>query len=145
MRLITDLIRDILLCIEKNTGLHESCYFIDEKQMDSICFVTDEEPDAIPKYQEKLIEGKPYDAETVFYHVTQCAEAGLIKIEKGTPTYKIIVSGLTMKGHEFTENIRDKGNWTAIKGKAKKVGSFALSVMEEVAKAYALSRIGNVL
>lgn len=142
MRLNMDLVREILLCVEKNTGLHKGCYFIDEEQMESVCFAMGEETEPIQRYQKDIIDsGKAYDSATLFYHVVYCAEAGFLKTAKGAPTYRVTVEGLSVSGHEFVENIREEKRWKALKEKLRAVGSFALSVAAEAAKEMAIIEI----
>ena len=110
-----ELIRTLLLDAEKHTNGHN--------------FVDLREP------------GRTLNAVTD-YHAGLLLEAGLIH---ATPTGQgvILVGGLTWKGHEFLDNIRNEAVWADVtKQVTEKGGSAALSVVIELAKKVALGYFG---
>lgn len=46
------------------------------------------------------------------------------------------VDGLTMKGHDFLDAVRDKSVWEATKARVEQVGGFTLDIFLAVAKDY---------
>jgi len=145
MKLNMDCIRDILLCVEKNTSLRQRCCFMDEEQMEAVCCAMGEDEEAIPRYQEELQERRGYTNEMLFYHVRYCEDAELIRTERNSSTYKIVVSDLTVKGHEFTANIRETKNWKAVKSVLKSAGSMAMEAAIEAAKAVVSASVQKYL
>ncbi len=132
MRLNLDCIRDILLCVETNTDLRTYCIFYDIGTMQAIkVCIEDDEEETIQEYQEILL--KRYENDELFYHIRYCVEAGLLKEIPGQPTYRIIITDLTPKGHDFIENIRNDKIFDGIKSIASKVGSKSLEAVIAIA------------
>lgn len=44
------------------------------------------------------------------------------------------ITGLTFKGHEFLEQIREPSRWEKVKEVAKNVGSYSLPILSDIAK-----------
>lgn len=137
MKLDMDCVRDILLCIESNTGLHQKCYFLDVPQMESVTSVIGDSLLPVPEYQKSLME--TYSNDVLFYHVRYCCRAGLAEFDKNPPTYQIVISDLSVSGHEFINNIRDPKVWKNLKTAGSSVGSVGLDVLKQVAGALASS------
>jgi hypothetical protein len=131
MKLNMDCVRDILLCIESNTSLHQKCYFLDVPQMESISDAIGDSSIPIPEYQRVL--AKTYSNDVLFYHVRYCCRAGLVEYDKTSPTYQLVISDLSVSGHEFVNNIRDPKVWKDLKSAGSSVGSVGLDVLKQVA------------
>jgi Hypothetical protein (DUF2513) len=73
--------------------------------------------------------------EEIAYHIQLLVEAGLV--EGTSPTYEspsVPISRLTWPGHEFLDNIKDKGVWESVKKRIDKLPGVALAVVVEIAK-----------
>ena len=121
MKLNPDCVRDVLLAVEENTGVH-AVMEIDE--------------DDYTQYQQL----KKYKYEEVAYHIVQCKLNGYFTdfAERIDNSYMIV--DLSPKAHEFIANIRSDTNWKKIKEKALTIGSFSLSVLADIAKKIILSQ-----
>lgn len=119
MRLNLDCVRDLLLCIEEQTGFKDKCSFI---YMES--------NNGIPDFQETLYKSYPYDE--LFYHIQYCIKSNLIE-EYSTTDAWIMISDLTPEGHEFLNNIREDNVWNGIKTVSSKVGAKSLEAVTQIA------------
>lgn len=104
MKINLDCVRDVMLCVEANTGLHQRCYFIDYALNSAQEFVGDLSP--TPDYQAEL--EKKYHNEELLYHLKYCIESGLLSVDGPVGLYQTWVCDLTPKGHDFLANIRSK-------------------------------------
>lgn len=141
MRLDMDCIRDVLLCVEENTGLRNFCYFVDLGLSESAEFIGTEMN--IQDYQFDLL--KIYENDTIIYHVNFCVEANLISLIDGSDMYHIMVEDLTPSGHDFLANIREKKNWGLVKSIAQKVGGYSLSAIIKIASGVSSNLIDEYL
>ncbi|MDL2217377.1 DUF2513 domain-containing protein [Christensenellaceae bacterium OttesenSCG-928-M15] len=123
MRLNPDCIRGILLAVEeKELG---STYNVDTLHA------------KIPEFS----------VEEITYCCLKLDEAGLLQImtiralRQTHPAIKSIHE-LTMKGHDFLDNIRSESVWKETKSKATSVGSFALDVISQIASSIITARLG---
>lgn len=113
MKLNPDCVRDVLLTVEEET---------DFNQMWTYTFET------IPKTL------SPYSHQEIIYHIAQCEKSSLIDGFKSYDDGDMIVVGdLTPDGHEFLANIRSETLWRDVKDVGKKVGSFSLSSLMQIA------------
>lgn len=141
MRLDTDCIRDLLLCVEEHTGLRKFCHFIDLGLSDSAKFIGNEtEP---PEYETELL--KKYDNDKLIYHVRYCIESKLISPLEDCDSYNICICDLTPVGHDFLSNIRENQNWKSVKKIAGKIGSTSLSALTSIASSIITNLIQNEL
>ena len=124
MRLNMDCVRDILLCVEENTGLRQSCRFVDSGLHSAYDFLHGSDHSDIPAYESALIE--KYENDMLIYHVHYCVECGLLSAMKQQSELDIVISDLTPQGHSFLENIREDKLWNRIKGISENVGSKSL-------------------
>ena len=131
MKINLDCVRDVMLCAEANTGLHQRCYFLDYALNIAQEFVGDLA--ATPDYQAEL-ETK-YHNEELLYHLKYCIESGLLVVDGPVGLYQTWVCDLTPKGHDFLSNIRSKSIWNKVKTLASKVGSNGVDAVIEIAKA----------
>jgi hypothetical protein len=113
MKLTPDCVRDILLTIEDNE--FGNCLTLDD-----LC-------EKLPNYTQneihyaclKLNEGGYLDSDVIY----MC----------GQSMPGILVNDLTFTGHEFLENIKSPSNWSKIMNGCKKVGTFSLPFVKEIA------------
>lgn len=142
MKLDMDCVRDMLLCVEENTGLRKSCFFIDEGLAGPAKWTG--EIQSPPEYQIPLMARHGIDK--LIYHLRYCADAGLIVIGAGgKDQYKIIVADLTVYGHEFLSKIRDSKNWSKTKELGLKVGAFGLDMTSKIAEGIATAYLKQQL
>ncbi len=130
MRLNMDCVRDILLCVEENTGLRQECFFIDlgltetAQWLQAVC-----DP---PPYQASLLE--KYGNDTLIYHVYYCFDAALIVKTSNKDRYKIHVADLSPSGHELLGKIRDTKQWGAVKKATATIRDYSLSALSAIAE-----------
>ncbi|MYU81542.1 DUF2513 domain-containing protein [Ligilactobacillus salivarius] len=124
MRLNPDCIRDILLVVEEKSSFSNFVWFEDLKNSN-------------------LVE--KYDFETIFYHIRQSFEAGLLLDVKRFAGGNFYIKDLSPKGHEFLANIRKDNNWSKTKEIANKVGSFSLKTLITIASNVVTSSINHHL
>ncbi len=91
-----------------------------------------------------------YTEEDILYSLEILSEAELIDAYFDNGDGLIIskstfVADITYKGHEFLENVRDSKNWRKMKEIGGQIGSFALSIIGEIAKNYLITSAGNLL
>lgn len=130
MRLNLDCVRQLLLCVEDNTGLREYCYFIDSG-LEKSQILIGESPIPPPDYQSELL--KKFDNDELVYHINYCIDAELLSTITPIGSYRIGIADLTPKGHDFLENIRDNKIWSGIKDVAAEVGSKSLESVRQIA------------
>ena len=129
MRLDLDCVRELLLCVEEETGITKN-YVI----MRGLAF---SKPNGFDISDE-------FTNETVIYHIKQCVDSGLIEEGRGTMR-EIWIEDLTPKGHEFLANIRDNNNWNEIKKQVINVGATALNVITQIASNVISAKISNII
>lgn len=117
MRLNHDCLRDILLYIEENTS--------DKVNTISI---------------KKLISDLPeYDKDTIFYHIRQIGNAGLVDHVGYGEGLPIDTTCLSWQGHEYVDNIRDNKIWSKIKSSTKGFASISMPLLVKYAETVAMS------
>lgn len=134
MKINLDCVRDVMLCAEANTGLHQRCYFLDYSLNSAQEFIGDLAD--TPDYQTEL--EKQYHNDELLYHLKYCVESGLLVVDDPVGLYQTWVCDLTPKGHEFLANIRQQNIWSKVKTLASKVGSNGIDAVIEIAKAVAV-------
>lgn len=91
--------------------------------------------------------GQDYSESDIIYSVKKLDEAGYITANFSSDVIYAddvlncdycSISSITYNGHEFLENIRESENWKKTKSAGKAAGSFALSIVGEIAKNVAL-------
>lgn len=130
MRLNLDCVRQILLCIEDNTGLRKSCFFIDSGMEKSQTIIGNALV-PFPDYQKSL--HKDFSNDELIYHINYYIEANLLSVDSPYNAYQIVIHDLTPKGHEFLENIRDNKIWSGVKDVSAKIGSKSLDTVSLIA------------
>lgn len=113
MKLNPDCIRDILIEIEKETTPSKGCKI--DRDTDTSLF-------------------DKYTWSEIVYHLQQCEQSHLIS---GLFAFEsdgyAEIRDLTPAGHEFLANIHQDNNWNKTKDVAKKIGSFSLTALMNIA------------
>lgn len=122
LKLNPDCFRDILLFVEENTGINSAVVFS-------------------RSHEHPLYEKYPY--EELFYHLKQCANFGYIS--SSSSVGYCLVDDLTPQGHIFIADIRNDTNWNKTKEVAKKVGSFSLDALMNIASSVIAESIKKTL
>lgn len=85
-----------------------------------------------------------FSVSDIFYSVKQLSDGGLISTKNissfGSTDW--LIRDITPHGHEFLQNVKDNSVWEQTKAKAKSVGSFALSILSQIAVNIVSSRLG---
>lgn len=101
----------------------------------------------------KLINTLDYDKDEAFYALQKLSEEGFI-IGGPTVLYTIgeaqkhcaPITGITWKGHEYLDTIRDDKIWKKTKSATSSLKSVSLSVMKDVASHFLTEYIkGNLM
>ena len=125
MRLDWDCIRDILLCVEENTGTRKWCDFVDVSDYANAARAAiGDGPGVVPESQIPLDE--KYGNEKVMYHVLYCCrdDVNLLERYAGTDT-NVKVCDLTQLGHETVDLIRPTSFWRGLQKTLDDAGSGA--------------------
>jgi len=114
-----DLIRDLLLFVESEPGFDGNHGFV-------------------PNVPSEV--GSTHSTKEISYHLDLLMKEGFLS---GMPRLAKtpIISGLTWKGHEFLDDIRDPSIWDKTKERAKGLTSIGLAFIWEVAKAEIRTRL----
>ena len=125
MRINIDCLRDVLLyCINNldyiENGYIWKCQYVDLGDM------------------YKSAEFQQYKKKDIMYSVLKLKESEYIKISCEQPkaeTYidSCLIIDVTMKGHQFAENIKEPTVWNKTKSIANKVGNHTLHFLESLA------------
>lgn len=129
MRLDIDCVRDLLLCIEENTGLRKVCSFIDCGLTESACYVGNESQ----PFDYQLPLDNKYKNDKLIYHLNYCVEDQLITRSDISTMYCIVISDLTPLGHQLLNNIRDDSIWGKVKNILSGFSSVSLPVVGNTA------------
>lgn len=141
MQLNMDCVRSILFCIEANTGLRKSCFFIDTGLSDAMEFLGDTVD--LPAYQTELLND--FNNDELIYHVHYCIDAELVVAADSSTQYQTIIADLTPKGHEFLSNSRNNENWQKAKDIGGKVGAFGLNMASKIAEGVVTALVNQQL
>lgn len=142
MRINMDCIRDILLCVEENTGLQQRCFFVSYSYSEVQEMIGG---DLIEPMQYQIDLEKSYDNDELIYHLKYCAEAGLVVSAGNIPTYQNWIADLTPKGHDFIANIRSSTLWEKVKKVCIQLGVSSIDIIPEVAKSCVLQSVTQFL
>ena len=121
-----DYVRDILLYVEKNLN-----------------YKSDEE---VPTHHKKLDHSrlpdkeqfKNYDKDTLMYAIELLIQEQYLQCAK-PPKYhegdllEADIIGLSWKGHELLDNVRDDNVWNAVKERARSFGQFSIKTLSTIA------------
>jgi hypothetical protein len=120
MKLNLDCVRDILLCVEENTGYRKLASFVDIDQCEQTSKALGCEPPKVWPYQNKLMES--YSNQELMYHFKFCIDANLIDVDEHFGSQQFFVLDLTPLGHETISNLRSPTAFEMIKSLANKIG-----------------------
>lgn len=79
------------------------------------------------------------DAERLEYHLTLLEESGLAKFT--TTGEGWLVDGLSWRGHDFLDSVRDEEIWARTKEGAKAAKGFSFELITALAKGYLKKKI----
>ncbi|MDE0853931.1 MAG: DUF2513 domain-containing protein, partial [Nevskia sp.] len=78
----------------------------------------------------------------VHYHVRLLANAGFLDSVRELPgSTCVMAKGLTWKGHDFADSVRDPEIWRVTKENARRVGGFSVDVLVALAKGFVKKKI----
>ena len=94
----------------------------------------------------KELEGiEATDAE-MLHHLELIRDEGFLdRPSGGQPMGGITCMGLTWRGHDFTDSIRNEDVWSKTKGLANKAGGWTAGLLVEIAKAVIKGELGKYL
>ncbi|MEP3636288.1 MAG: DUF2513 domain-containing protein [Paracoccaceae bacterium] len=84
------------------------------------------------------------DETEIHYHITLLNEAGLIvavDVKSLDNQFAMIPIRLTIRGHEYLEDIRDVEIWRRTKAGANAVSNFSLATLKALAKGFTKEKI----
>lgn len=131
MKLNLDCVRDILLCVEDNTGYRKSASFVDVDRIGKGSEVLGCNPPKVWPYQQKLLE--TYSNEEILYHFQYCIGADMIETDGKFGSMQFIVYDLTPKGHETISNLRSPKVFKLTKKIAEQLGIRSLEGICKIA------------
>ena len=79
--------------------------------------------------------------EEIAYHLGMLIEDGYVNGKRTNQPGIYVVFGLTMKGHDCLDSIRDSVIWEKTKDGAEKAGGFTLALLGELAKGFIKTKI----
>ncbi|WP_297966997.1 DUF2513 domain-containing protein [uncultured Anaerovibrio sp.] len=130
MKLNLDCVRDILLCVEENTGYRKLASFVDIDQCEQTSKALGCEPPKVWPYQNKLMES--YSNQELMYHFKYCADADLIETDDRIGSQQFLVGDLTPEGHEALSAFRSPKIFEKIKDIALDMGVRSLPAYCEI-------------
>ncbi|MGC2776352.1 MAG: DUF2513 domain-containing protein [Bradyrhizobium sp.] len=95
---------------------------------------------------DKELEGiEATDAE-MLHHLELIRDEGFLDCPReAQPMDGIAYMGLTWRGHDFTDSIRNEDVWSKTKGFAGKAGGWTAGLLVEIAKAVIKNELGKYL
>lgn len=76
-----------------------------------------------------------YEQVQIAYHISLLVEAGLVNgVRNHVVESQIIIKGVSWRGHEFLDKVRDPAIWHATKEGANKAGGFTIDLLGDLAK-----------
>jgi DNA-binding transcriptional ArsR family regulator len=78
-----------------------------------------------------------YSGDQVEYHLDLLKEAGLIESPGSQPAQGVTFRRLSWDGHEFLDSVRSPETWRRTKEGARTIGGWSVSLLADMAKAYA--------
>ena len=119
MRLNHELVRDIMLTIEKYQKPNDPIYGLDFLNLE---------------------EMKKHDEPTVIYHINRLEEAGYLNVT--SMKFEFAINYITYDGDLFIDDIRDPKAWKYAKEKTKEFSSISLPMLAELGKQYVKNQLG---
>lgn len=118
MKINYNCLRKLLIVLESNLQFSEDLEYPDLSFKD-VC-------DLMPEFTR----------EDIAYSTIMAEESNLIKahiISAENSFYECVYFGLTYKGHQFLENVKNNAVWEKTKSITKRVGSMSLDVISSIA------------
>lgn len=85
-----------------------------------------------PGFEELDVPG--YDADAVTYHMNLLVDAGLLDAPSAHGANHFIVRGLSWRGHDFLDSVRDPEIWRKAREGTERAGGFTLELLGDLAK-----------
>ncbi len=130
MKLNYECIRSVLLELENRININDD--------LQRVYISVDELFTALPRYESK----------DILYTVEKLSEAGYINASVRYASGMYVegtVSGITYRGHEFIETIRDSRAWTNTKKALSKLGTMTLPLIAQAAEGLAKNALDSIL
>jgi len=91
-----------------------------------------------------VVNVKGYGRDEVYRHCLLLADSGLIELQDASTKDgdDLFVRRVTIKGHEFLANTKDKSVWDTAVELAKQIGGVSLPIFVDVLKAVIKNRLG---
>jgi hypothetical protein len=91
----------------------------------------------------KAFTGQPLnpEAEKLGEHLRLLKQAGFVDVQAESSTGAIVVSGLSWRGHDFLDSVRDPKIWAKTKGAVESAGGFTVELMKDLAKGFVKKQI----
>ena len=131
MKLNLKCVRDILLCVEDNTGYRQFASFVDVDRIGKTSEILEHMPPKVWPYQQKLLE--TYSNQEIMYHFQYCIGAEMIETDGKFGSQQFIVFDLTPKGHETISNLRSPKVFKLTEKIAKDLSIHSLEGICEIA------------
>lgn len=92
------------------------------------------------------LEGGPSasDADTLAGHLDLLEDGGFIEIQARLLGGAYMVKGLSWKGHDFLDSVRDPEIWEKTKSGALQAGGWTFDLVKDLAKGYAKKKIEDM-
>jgi hypothetical protein len=84
-----------------------------------------------------------FTEDQIKYHLHLIESSGLIETRGNIPTAGMVFWGLTWRGHDFLDSVRDPEIWKATKEAANKVGGLSLDMLGNLAKGFIKTQIAK--
>lgn len=85
------------------------------------------------------VEGETLD--DVAYAVRMLEDAGFLDLTRTQPALGVCLRGLTWRGHDFIDSVRDPEIWRKTKEGAEAAGGFTIELLSELAKGFIKTQI----
>jgi hypothetical protein len=91
----------------------------------------------------KAFTGQPLnpEAEKLGEHLRLLKQAGFVDVQAESLTGLIVVSGLSWRGHDFLDSVRDPKIWAKTKSAVESAGGFTVELMKDLAKGFVKKQI----
>lgn len=125
MKLTSELVRDTIICIEKNLSIESDLMSLSISSIHWSKIFKDE------------YLCQKYDIDNIKYCIYQLEEEGFIKggvTNGGGRIMSIEIDDITWAGYDLLNNIKDDNLWGLIKSKLGDVSKFSISVLSAIAK-----------
>ena len=79
--------------------------------------------------------------EEIYYHLNLIQQAGLIDAPGSQPMLGVTLAGLTWRGHDFVDSVRDPAIWRLTEEGARRAGGFSVDLLLALAKGLIKTKI----